>query len=691
MKIRLNRTDEKYIYTSKYFRYVKTKRVYRSGQKDPVRYMDKAMYFDSETSHKDLESAWVYQWAFEFYGQYVTGRTARQFVAQLKQISNIYHLDDKNRMIIYVHNLSYDFTYIFNYLIEIFQEEPKLLALDPHKILTATVSGIEFRCSYLLSNMSLDQWSKKLHTPTKKMVGAIDYDAVRYPDTPLSVIDWEYQINDVQTLKECVEIELKENNDTLATIPLTSTGYVRRDIRNETRKNKEYRKWFEKTRLDVDSYKLCRSAFSGGYTHGNRFFSGKTVRKSIGHFDFKSHYPSREQLDYFPVTKFVPYFEVDTDGKMEKSELVDLCKTKCCLIKIAISDVHLRKGVTAPMLSLSKAENVNFSFKADNGRILEITGRIPAIYVLTELDYKWLCKQYTFNQYIISVYTAERGQCPEPIRITTNKYFEIKETLDDGYLYMKSKNKLNAIYGCSATDPVRADIVFNYKTNEWKITKKLSDNNISEKLDKFYNSRNSFMPYQIGVWTTAHARDKLFTLIEKIGYEYFLYADTDSIFFIQHDGAQEIIDNFNKNVITLNKEKSLGVHNRKNTISYYGTFEDEKEDIIAFRFLHSKCYAFVTKDNKLHCTIAGVTATNKQPKDSPLYKTREQELQSIDNLDIGFTFTECGGTRSVYLYQAIEKSDIDGHILEIASACIIEKTTKKLSNNIEEVEIYETV
>ena len=204
MKIRLNRTDEKYIYTSKYFRYVKTKRVYRSGQKDPVRYMDKAMYFDSETSHKDLESAWVYQWAFEFYGQYVTGRTARQFVTQLKRISDIYHLDDKNRMIIYVHNLSYDFTYIFNYLIEIFQEEPKLLALNSHKILTATVSGIEFRCSYLLSNMSLDQWSKKLHTPTKKMVGAIDYDAVRYPDTPLSIVDWEYQRNDVQTLKECV-------------------------------------------------------------------------------------------------------------------------------------------------------------------------------------------------------------------------------------------------------------------------------------------------------------------------------------------------------------------------------------------------------------------------------------------------------------------------------------------------------
>ena len=63
----------------------------------------------------------------------------------------------------------------------------------------------------------------------------------------------------------------------------------------------------------------------------------------------------------------------------------------------------------------------------------------------------------------------------------------------------------------------------------------------------------------------------------------------------------------------------------------------------------------------------------------------------IDNLDIGFTFTECGGTRSIYLYQDIEKTDIDGHLLEIASSCIIEKTTKKLSNNIEEVEIYETV
>lgn len=231
MKVTLNNDKRVKVYTSIQFQYVKTKQLRKFSFKKPCTYMDRAIYLDTETSHVGEDIAWIYQWAFEFYGQYIIGRNAEQLSKALKRITDIYHLDHEHRVICYIHNLSYDIVYMIDWLRREYDEEPEILAVDRHKVLTCYIGGIEFRCSYLLSNMSLDAWSKKLNTSTRKMVGAIDYSDIKYPDDTLTQVDWEYQINDVQTLKECVEMELRGSGDTLATIPLTSTGYVRRDLR----------------------------------------------------------------------------------------------------------------------------------------------------------------------------------------------------------------------------------------------------------------------------------------------------------------------------------------------------------------------------------------------------------------------------------------------------------------------------
>ena len=39
------------------------------------------------------------------------------------------------------------------------------------------------------------------------------------------------------------------------------------------------------------------------------------------------------------------------------------------------------------------------------------------------------------------------------------------------------------------------------------------------------------MAYQLGVWTTSNARNQLMEFVELVGYENFIYADTDSIFY----------------------------------------------------------------------------------------------------------------------------------------------------------------
>ena len=140
-------------------------------------------------------------------------------------------------------------------------------------------------------------------------------------------------------------------DDTITSIPLTSTGYVRRECRNACKRDKGYRKWFNSMRLTYNQYQICHSAFAGGITHANRFIVGTTVKGNIRHFDKKSFYPSTQMLEYFPVTKFVHYYHLDSDGVKEISFFNDVLTTKCCIMKIFIENVKLKSdSITCPYL-----------------------------------------------------------------------------------------------------------------------------------------------------------------------------------------------------------------------------------------------------------------------------------------------------------------------------------------------------
>lgn len=688
MKILLNRADKKeeYVNTSTIYRYKKISGYLskRKGQ-NKIQYCPLFISLDTETSHNHDEKnpvGWVYQWAFEFNGQCVVGRTPTRLCTVLAYIKKKHYLSYDRRVVVYVHNLSYDITYLYKFLMCEFNEEPEVLALDSHKILTFYIGGFEFRCSYLLTNMSVEKAGEQLKTEYRKCVGAIDYDVIRYQDTPLDYNDWYYQVNDVYTLKAIIETELSNNSDNICTIPLTSTSYVRRDCRKAVH-NKEYRKFFIDTQLNETTYKLCRQAFAGGYVHANRFITGQTLKdKNFRHKDFKSHYPARQLLNYFPTTKFIKYSEFDDNVTI--SEYKKLCNEYCVIANVIFKDIHLKsERIAAPYLQHSKILNTKdyksllFNGKKgdDNGRILITRGYTNV--TITELDFKIIDSQYEWSEiYFNDVYIAERGDFPKEIQEVILDYFYKKENLPkDSYFYMKSKNKLNAIYGMTATDIVRNIVTMSFEKNSFTIEK---PDDISAALDKYYSSRNSFMPYQLGVYTTAWARYELFKLIQIVGYENFLYCDTDSIFYISNEEIEKKIEDYNNSVIERAKEREAYVSNRNGGISYLGTFEDENDDIKEFRTLHSKCYVTVDGNNQMHCTIAGV---NK--------KLCGEELKTIDNLRDGFVFVKAGGTRSVYTRDNIGIYEHNGHKIEYATACILFNTTKTMSGLCEEYEIYD--
>lgn len=652
-----------------------------------IEYITCPAFLDTETSHnhnRENPLGWVYQWCFEFHNQIFVGRTPNELIVILKIILS--YLTDNQRLVCYIHNLSYDHQYLYQFLREL--GEPNILAVKSHKILTATYGKLELRCSWLMSNMSLYDWGVKMNCHIIKIKNGIDYEEIRYQDSELTATDWEYMLTDVLALKECVRAEFIYNKDNVATTPLTSTGYVRRDCRKAVSHDKAYRDWFTKTALCYDCFELLQFGFMGGYTHGNRFFSGVTV-PNVGHFDKKSHYPWQQQGKYFPMGKFEHYGV----GKIPLSDFCRLCKKYCVVATVGFTNLKLKNGVTAPFISKSKIMNFyecDFrnewgAIATDNGRVINCDG--TAYTAVTELDFEIYDSQYNYDNIIIcDVWISERGKFPQQILKVINDYFIVKETLQDGIYRMKSKNKLNGIYGMTATNPVRDEYIFNMDLLDWTV-KENTREEAEEKLKKFYKSRNSFMNYALGVWTTAHARYEIYDLIKNyVGYENFIYADTDSIFFKDNATARDNIRKYNEDIIKQNKKLGLGVNNIKGGISYYGTFEEE-DFCKEFRFLHAKCYAYTKDEIKenvsretLKVTIAGVAKDNKQLDNERV--TSADELECLDNLIDGFTFRECGGTTSLYMDGPIKVENIDGHSVILASACMIFKSDKQIGGTI---------
>ena len=629
--------------------------------------------------------------------QYAIGRSVSDLIKLFRWIHDTYKLTDDRRVVIYVHNLSYDYTYLSGFLNAEFGPG-EILALKSRKILTVRHGGLEFRCSYLLSNMSLKVWGDKLKCNIRKLIGAIDYDEILYPDSELSMTAWEYMINDVAGLKECVYRELKFSDDTIASVPLTSTGFVRRDCRRAARKDKKYHKWFMACRMSVRVYQLLRWAFAGGLTHGNRF-KGNMIIKDVGHVDFKSRYPATQMLCDMPASAFRLYYDRrSNEHKLTFEELSTLLKSHCCLLNIVFNNLRLKKGVTLPYISKSKIRTYMMCrftndlgvVGTDNGRVINCEGK--AALVCTGEDLRWIFDQYETDGWeVIELYVAEKGRVPKCIREVINDFFKVKEGQKKSVFRDKIKNKLNGIYGMFATDVCRRDVKYNYETLSWTDTKELTDDEVEEKLTKYYRNRNNFTYYAHGVWTTSISRSELVWFVKNVvGYENFCYCDTDSVFYETSPEIEARIDEYNNKIIELNKSLGLGVENIDGGMSYYGTM-DREEHCKTFKFLHAKTYGYTTDDDELKITIAGVPKDNGLPEDDPKYMTREQELGSLENMADGFIFKECGGTRAVYVDYYPTETVIDGHYLEYASACIILNTTKELGSVVDGYELMEVV
>lgn len=654
-----------------------------------TKYATKYICLDTETSHDTNERGWVYQWAAKLSGLYVYGRRPSEIIDFMTKVAEHYGLGANKKIILYIHNASYDLQYLKLFLRQ-YDPTAEFLAVDSHSIIQCDVLGFKIICSYKLTNLSLAVLAEKYAENYDKAVGEIDYSLVRYQDQELTASDWFYMFSDVAAQDDGIKGYLKMQGYRYAyKAPITSTGFVRANCRKAAKDEDGWRDEFINSRLDLLQYNLCRQCFMGGVCIASFKYSNTTLRgDNLRHKDFCSSYPARQLLHYMPVGKGNWYGDVTSEEELE-----ELCNTYCCVFVLTLDDVDIKKGVTAPCIPSSKCIHLENELKL-NGKVVKAS---TLTIVVCELDYKWIKRQYDFESMSIDqMLIFERGDAPEWLKKEVFKYFKYKCTLEDGdILRVKSKNMLNSIYGMTATAILREIFKMN---DDYILKPKKRDNDEKRSaLNKYYKSYNNFMPYQLAIWTTAAARDALYSMIECTGdndgcidenglddltdvYKNFLYCDTDSVFYIETPENKIRMEKFAQDCRNIATAGGGFVGTK-----FLGEPTDEPP-IRAFRAIHSKCYAMEqwnkkTKQYELEVVIAGIPkAATKWIDGKPVEKTNAEELGSIDNLKDDFKFEHCGGTRCVYVERPVTVEDINGHITEYSSSAVIENISKEISD-----------
>lgn len=504
-----------------------------TGSRDPLLNIPAA--FDTEfTSFYDesdgMESALCYIWMFGINETIVYGRELDEFVDLIQRL-NAYLLPSHKRLVVYVHFLKADFSYIK----KLFDFDDVFItgSRDP---LYARYGAIEFRDSLVLAGgKGLAFVGNHLRTPVQKAVGDLDYDLVRHPQTPLTETELHYCEQDIRVLCQYIREKMEDEGGKLSHVPYTNTGYVRRDVRNATingPKKHQYITLMDQLTITPDAYLQCELAFQGGAVGPNisrigdigehgEFVSTRTW-ENVHSYDIKSSYPYVMCTKYFPMSYPTPI----PDRELRKSGSRDpYLDNYCCLFTLEVWDLMPTTNYCYP-ISYHKLQDSIGVYKA-SGRV------ISAAYiniVCTELDYKVWTQFYNItesNSRISRLRIFNRGYLPEAIIRQTLSYFNKKTTLDgvEGREeeYMLSKNMLNSIYGMMVERPVRP--IYHYDKDH-DFTSDAADYMLQ--IRDYNENPRRFLYYPWGIYVTAWARYRLYEGILAVK-ENFLYCDTDSV------------------------------------------------------------------------------------------------------------------------------------------------------------------
>ena len=638
------------------------KRGNRAGR-EKTRYKNVVAAFDIETSRvvtgwkKDrgeetpIYNSFMYIWMFQIGKEdTIIGRTWEEYKEFIENIEKAIGIA---KLVVYVHNLAFE----FQFLSGIYPSDRwEVFAPKSRRPLKATYNNkIEYRCSYYHSNMSLEKFLESVGAENKKKVGNLDYNIVRYPWTEMERSEIEYCINDVKGLVEGIYIEMERDGDNLMTIPLTSTGYLRREVKALLM---PIRDSYKKTIPPYKVYQILRKAFRGADTHANRWYADRIINDLYSD-DRVSSYPAVLLNEKYPMGA---WRKVDTDcidklAEEKKKGYAYVCTIRLWNVRL------IDEYYPDPYIPIAKCEVIRDCIN-DNGRVLSADFLEISV---TDIDLEIIISIYDFDSHeVTEAYKSKYEYLPQPFRDKLKELLkyktQFKGVAGQEYFYAKSKNKFNAAYGMMAQNPMRESNI--YIDGVWKVQKPAAE-------DYIHEHKKAFLSYAWGVWCTAWARRRLIDGIN-ISYESgekTVYWDTDSV---KHTGNLEnAFASFNNERRT-ESAKNGGVATDKKGITHYlGVYEYDGY-YTEFKTMGAKKYAYRTEDGVLHTTISGVVK-----------KLGGAELDKHGGLPAmkeGFTFRAAGGKDVVYQDEDFGYwKTPDGKEIYISKNCSIVDSTYRLS------------
>lgn len=685
------------------------------GDKKNRSFYSEFLCADIETSYIDGPTpadlkCWSYQQGLALFDledktclEYEETRNIQDFIKSIVKFNKKIEAEGEGIGLIYIHNLAFDLRFFRQMIINAFPgADHEDFLIDNKHWLFFRIASIEFRCSYKLTQMSLYMFTKEMHVQHKKLIGANDY-GIHYSDEVLSKEFHDYMKNDVLGMGEAICEFFSIEGIDFASVPYTATGFVRNHTKSEFRKNKVEIENFEKSQPTAYEYRVQIGSYSGGQTQGNELYIGKKIKGHIKHRDFVSFYPSIIYTQYFPYRKS-EMVDIPDDFTAAQELLLDLINDdEMIFAEVMIIDYAINKNVM-PFLPYIRAIKLTeeTSIETYSHKIKYVNGAITINCSLPEL--KMIIK-YSKCRYLIplTIYKYEKRRMPEPILNTVKTFFfaktenkhKVKSVTDAMKIYfnallMRAKAKLNAIYGELVEQQLRSE----YKIDDDGLVSctpfDFYDNNaVNLALSEYYKKAKTgkCFSYAQGCYITAWCRYWLYEFCNTIGWANVLYVDTDSAFYITNDEIENNIEKLNQSLrkVAIETDAFIEIDGKKDFLHW---FDDENEDILEFKALNAKRYAYYYKDKngKEQFTVvsAGV------PKGTDLYEdedgnaqyrfTREMELAGVDNIEdlmknidrafdnfkngnkkTAFIFKRCGGTVSQYNNYQPQWIEVNGH------------------------------
>ena len=566
-----------------------------------VEYIDVTCTFDIETTNSD-EDGFAYSFQTCIGGLVIVPRYFEDWAELIETLCDKWRVTEKRKLIIYVHNLGYEFTYLIQ-LLTLRWGDCKALYTKSRKPLTLEFSnGIEFRDSLKLFQKSLARATEGCKH--EKLKGDLDYTVYRTPDTPLDDNEFAYCVNDVLGLYEAIERMKKEHGFNAATLPLSNTALVKQEVNKTVNKDKGFDPIRKALTLTKSQTYLAYKAMAGGDTHGARWKAGYTFT-NCNSYDFKSAHPSQQLLWKFPSGQ-----PIDIPENTPEEDMNGIIDNGMGWVgQVAVSGLHIKDECPDPCLSVSKCINTEVITDSDNGRVLDTDGTL--IFFCDSNDWQRIRDGYEYEEMTaLDSFAFRLSYLPDSFRMAIFEKFKIKETMKGSPEYMFSKICVNTIYGATAQKQIRdeytADIgeTIDFEKLGWE--KNLEDMDDKD-VEKAQNKKNTF-PFLWGLWTASLTRLKLWRLLKIVGWDKVIYWDTDSCKF---EGEKvPAVEEYNREIQEQCKKRGVVVDKGNGKKVYIGVAEDEhpnaKFGYKEFRFLHAKCYAARTYEGKLESTIAGV-------------------------------------------------------------------------------------